>query len=77
MPHVDPSEHLLEQILRIHTADMRVHGRMTQAAIDHLPYVVEATKNFTGAELAGLVRSAASFSLAKNIDAKEVCLGLY
>jgi SpoVK/Ycf46/Vps4 family AAA+-type ATPase len=51
---------------------MRSHGRMTQAAIDHLPEVVEATKNFTGAELAGLVRSAASFSLAKNIDAKEV-----
>lgn len=51
---------------------MRKHNRLTPAAIEHLPVIVEQTKNFTGAELAGLVRSAASFALAKNIDAKEV-----
>lgn len=51
---------------------MKKHNRLTPAAIDHLPVIVEQTKNFTGAELAGLVRSAASFALAKNIDAKEV-----
>lgn len=51
---------------------MREHGRLSEEAIAHIPEVVERTKNFTGAELAGLVRSAASFSLAKNIDAKEV-----
>lgn len=61
-----------EQILRIHTGDMRKHNRLTQAAIDHIPTIVEQTKNFTGAELAGLIRSAASFALAKNIDAKEL-----
>eukprot|EP00604_Paraphysomonas_vestita_P003164 CAMPEP_0174821090 /NCGR_PEP_ID=MMETSP1107-20130205/5376_1 /TAXON_ID=36770 /ORGANISM="Paraphysomonas vestita, Strain GFlagA" /LENGTH=659 /DNA_ID=CAMNT_0016037761 /DNA_START=370 /DNA_END=2349 /DNA_ORIENTATION=- len=61
-----------KQILGIHTSEMKKHNRLTPAAIDHLPVIVEQTKNFTGAELAGLVRSAASFALAKNIDAKEM-----
>jgi vesicle-fusing ATPase len=51
---------------------MLKHNRLTPAALEHIPAIVEQTKNFTGAELAGLVRSAASFALAKNIDAKEM-----
>lgn len=34
-----PDEHGREQILRIHTADMRANGRMTEAAIEHMPEV--------------------------------------
>ncbi|CAE7450018.1 Nsf, partial [Symbiodinium microadriaticum] len=67
-----PDEHGREQILRIHTGDMRSHGRLTEAAIEHMPEIVVQTKNFTGAELAGLVRSAVSFALSRNIDAKEL-----
>jgi vesicle-fusing ATPase len=56
------------QILKIKTAKMRENNRITQDAIDHLPELSERTKNFTGAELEGLVRDAASFALARNID---------
>jgi vesicle-fusing ATPase len=56
------------QILKIKTAKMRSNNRITQEAIDHLPELSERTKNFTGAELEGLVRDAASFALARNID---------
>jgi len=61
-----------DQILRIHTGEMVKHNRLSKAAIDHIPAIVENTKNFTGAEMAGLVRSAASFALAKTIDAKNL-----
>lgn len=61
-----------DQILRIHTAEMVKHNRLSEAAFKHIPTIVEETKNFTGAEIAGLVRSAASFALAKTIDAKNL-----
>lgn len=67
-----PSAEGREQILRIHTSEMVKHNRLSQAAIAHIPAIVENTKNFTGAEISGLVRSAASFALAKTIDAKNL-----
>lgn len=67
-----PSAEGREQILRIHTSEMVKHKRLSQEAIDHIPTVVQNTKNFTGAEISGLVRSAASFALAKTIDAKNL-----
>lgn len=48
------------------------HNRLSQEAQDHIPVIVQQTKNFTGAEISGLVRSAASFALAKTIDAKNL-----
>lgn len=67
-----PSAEGRDQILRIHTSDMVKNNRLSQAAIDHIPDIVRETKNFTGAEISGLVRSAASFALAKTIDAKNL-----
>lgn len=60
------------QIINIHTKKMRSHNRMTQQCIDFLPEVARRTKNFTGAEIEGLVRSAVSYSLSRNIDTKEL-----
>ena len=63
-------------ILRIHTRRMRESGGLSQSAIDLLEDVSESgiagrSEHFTGAELAGLVRSAASFALARTIDNEE------
>jgi SpoVK/Ycf46/Vps4 family AAA+-type ATPase len=63
-------------ILRIHTKRMREAGGMSTAAVDLLENISEGglaarSEHFTGAELAGLIRSAASFALARTIDAEE------
>lgn len=60
------------QILSIKTSDMRKSGRLADDVVDRLDELATRTKNFTGAELEGLVRNAASFSLARNVDAKTV-----
>eukprot|EP00768_Dysnectes_brevis_P001762 gnl/Dysnectes_brevis/1495_a1693_1697.p1 GENE.gnl/Dysnectes_brevis/1495_a1693_1697~~gnl/Dysnectes_brevis/1495_a1693_1697.p1 ORF type:complete len:741 (-),score=263.99 gnl/Dysnectes_brevis/1495_a1693_1697:120-2342(-) len=58
------------QILRIHTASMRESGSLSPDV--DLPALAERTKNFSGAELAGLVRSAASFALAGLVDPAQI-----
>jgi len=64
-------------ILRIHTRSMRNAGGISQPAIDWiedvqseqgLPVLLE---HYTGAEIAGLVRSAASFALARVIEGND------
>ena len=67
-----PNEEGRVQILNIHTASMKTHKRIAQSAIDRLPELASLTKNFTGAEIEGLVRNAASFALARNIDLSSV-----
>ena len=67
-----PNEEGRVQILNIHTASMRTNKRIAQSAIDQLPQLAALTKNFTGAEIEGLVRNAASFALARNIDLSSV-----
>eukprot|EP00981_Chlorochromonas_danica_P010190 scaffold3051_cov167-Ochromonas_danica.AAC.49 len=57
------------QILNIKTAEMRKNKRIAQECIDRLPELAQRAKNFTGAELEGLVRNAASFALARSVDA--------
>jgi hypothetical protein len=37
-----------------------------------LPKLAEVTKNFSGAELEGLVKSAASFALNRNVDINDL-----
>jgi vesicle-fusing ATPase len=63
-----PNDAGREQILQIHLSEMKVNGHISQMALDHIPLIVDATQNFTGAELAGLVRSSASYALSKHID---------
>jgi len=59
-------------ILRIHTRQMKDAGGLSQLAIDLLEDLSEdgfsaRTEHFSGAELAGLIRSAASFALARSV----------
>ena len=56
-----PDENGRGQILRIHTARMRDNGKLAQDVnIDEL---AGATKNFSGAEIEGLVRAATSSAM--------------
>ena len=60
-------------ILRIHTRRMKEAGGLSneaQAAIENISEegLPARTEHFTGAEIAGLVRSAASFALARTVE---------
>lgn len=59
-------------ILRIHTRHMKEEGilpAMTESALEDMVNGLPAkTEYFSGAELAGLVRSAASFALARTVE---------
>eukprot|EP00917_Polyrhabdina_sp_WS-2016_P006599 GHVP01014710.1.p1 GENE.GHVP01014710.1~~GHVP01014710.1.p1 ORF type:complete len:752 (+),score=143.11 GHVP01014710.1:72-2327(+) len=58
------------QILNIHTKNMKEANRLDDDA--NLLEIAEQTKNFSGAELAGLIRSAASFAICRVIDPKNL-----
>jgi len=51
---------------------MREAGRCAPEVIAKLPIVAEKSKNFSGAEIEGLVRSASSFALSRAIDPKDL-----
>ena len=58
------------QILQIHTRKMRESGRLDpEINFDEL---AELTKNFSGAEIEGLVRAAVSYALYTHVDPKKV-----
>jgi vesicle-fusing ATPase len=65
-------------ILRIHTARMKEEGGLSWEAQEALEDVESddgipaKTEYFTGAEIAGLVRSAASFALARNVEEEYI-----
>jgi len=56
------------QILDIKTATMKKAGRLAPDAVDALPALAARTKNFSGAELEGLVKSASSYALRRCVD---------
>lgn len=60
-----PDEKGRLQILNIHTAKMRTNGIMDRD-VDLLE-LAELTKNFSGAELSGLVKSATSFAFNRHV----------
>lgn len=60
------------QILNIHTRNMRKANRVTQEVIDKLPDIAETAKNFSGAELEGLVKAASSYALTRCVDVKDL-----
>jgi vesicle-fusing ATPase len=60
-----PDEFGRSQIIKIHTAKMK-ENKVMGTDVD-LPELAALTKNFSGAELAGLVKSATSFAFARNI----------
>jgi vesicle-fusing ATPase len=72
-----PSEQGRLQILNIHTAKMKKNNRISNEVLERLPELAHASKNFTGAEIEGFVRNAASFALARNIDAAAIKVNLF
>ena len=60
------------QIISIHTKSMRDHKRISTEALDNLNELARVTKNFSGAEIEGLVKSAASFAFQRNVNVKDV-----
>lgn len=60
-----PDEHGRVQILKIHTSKMRESGNLDPSV--SLEELAHMTKNFSGAEISGLVRSATSFALNRHV----------
>ena len=58
------------QILNIHTNAMRTNGFLADDV--DLAVLADRTKNFTGAELEGLVKSATSFALEREVDVNNL-----
>eukprot|EP00899_Mesostigma_viride_P023513 jgi/Mesvir1/4346/Mv02430-RA.2 len=65
-----PDEHGRLQILKIHTNKMDTNKFLAQDV--DLAYIAENTKNYSGAELEGLVKSAVSFALNRQIDVNNL-----
>ncbi|GJD07524.1 Vesicle-fusing ATPase [Galdieria sulphuraria] len=61
-----PDERGRLQILHIHTNEMRKNGKL--AADVSLEELASRTKNFSGAEIEGLCKSAAAYALNRHID---------
>lgn len=60
-----PDEYGRVQILKIHTSKMRDSGNLdADVSLEELAHL---TKNFSGAEISGLVRSATSFALNRHV----------
>lgn len=60
-----PDEKGRLQILNIHTAKMKTNGVMDRDV--NLPELAAVTKNFSGAEIGGLVKSATSFAFNRHV----------
>jgi vesicle-fusing ATPase len=60
------------QILNIHTRGMVKANRITPEALERLPDLAEKAKNFSGAELEGLVKAASSYALTRCVDVKDL-----
>jgi len=63
------------QILSIHTKAMRESRRIESEALDKMGLLAEKTKNFSGAELAGLIRAATSYALTRCVDVENLSKG--
>lgn len=61
-----PDEHGRAQILHIHTAKMKSNGVLDLSDNDFLE-LAKRTKNFSGAEISGLVKAASSFAFSRHI----------
>ena len=60
-----PDEHGRHQILNIHTSKMRMNGVMDRDV--NLLELAALTKNFSGAEIGGLIKSATSFAFNRHV----------
>jgi vesicle-fusing ATPase len=60
------------QILNIHTRHMKTANRITPECITRLPELADKSKNFSGAEIEGLVKAASSYALTRCVDVKDL-----
>jgi len=60
------------QILGIHTKSMKEANRVTPEVLERMPVIAEKTKNFSGAEIEGLVKAATSYALTRCVDVKDL-----
>ena len=60
------------QILGIHTKSMKESNRISLEVVDRLDEISEKTKNFSGAEIEGLVKAATSYALTRCVDVKDL-----
>jgi vesicle-fusing ATPase len=65
-----PDEHGRQQILKIHTAKMRDNNVMDKNV--NIAELAHLTKNFSGAEIGGLVKSASSFAFNRHVKVGTV-----
>jgi len=65
-----PDEHGRVQILNIHTAGMR-ENNILDRDVD-IKELARVTKNYSGAEISGLVRAASSFAFTRHTDGAKV-----
>lgn len=69
-----PDEKGRLQILNIHTAKMRANRVMAQNV--DLVELAAQTKNFSGAEISGLIKSATSFAFSRHVKVRRDILTL-
>jgi vesicle-fusing ATPase len=65
-----PDEKGRVQILKIHTSKMQTNSFLGRDV--DLSKLAEITKNFSGAEIEGLVKSASSFALNRHVDVNDL-----
>jgi len=65
-----PDEAGRVEILNIHTKNMRAKGYLDKNV--SIPTIAAKTKNFSGAELEGLVRNATSFALNRKVNVQDL-----
>lgn len=68
LPNVDGRS----QIIRIHTSKFIKEKRMKPECQEMLPTLAEVTKNFTGAEIEGLIGGAFNFAVSRNVDPTNI-----
>mmetsp|Transcript_24883 Transcript_24883/g.53682 ORF Transcript_24883/g.53682 Transcript_24883/m.53682 type:complete len:754 (+) Transcript_24883:51-2312(+) len=60
------------QILGIHTKGMKESKRISQEVTDRLDEIADKTKNFSGAEIEGLIKAATSYALTRCVDVNDL-----
>mmetsp|Transcript_5993 Transcript_5993/g.15008 ORF Transcript_5993/g.15008 Transcript_5993/m.15008 type:complete len:764 (+) Transcript_5993:110-2401(+) len=60
------------QILGIHTRNMKESGRIDPEVIDRLGDISKKAKNYSGAEIEGLVKAATSYALTRCVDLNDL-----
>jgi vesicle-fusing ATPase len=64
-----PDEKGRNDILKIHTSTMKKNNFLDESV--DLSYIANITKNYTGAELEGLVKSATSYAISRELSFEE------